>query len=66
MWHLLIKGEQNNIYSNHMEYLIDNKEDINTPPEDNHAPGSTAHTPGFTYTYVYNFNNQWIEIGGDG
>lgn len=64
MWHLLKCGEAYGNYGNHMEYLIDSADDIETPPDDSYAPGSIAHTPGLTKMYESAADGTWVQIGG--
>lgn len=64
MWHLLKCGEAYSNLGNHMEYLIDSAEDIETPPNDSYAPGSIAHTPGYAKLWESAADGTWVEVGG--
>ena len=64
-WHILKKGQEYGNYGNYMEYLIDSENDIQSPPSDGYAPGSFAHTAGFTHMYEAASDGTWTEIGGD-
>lgn len=61
-WYLLKRGEPFANYSNHKEFMIDTAEDIETPPSEPYAPGSTAHTPGYKEVYEAAADGSWVQI----
>lgn len=67
-WHILREG--NGYHHNYIEFMIDEEEDIETPPTDEYtySVGSRAHTPGYEHCYECDAEGNWVEIvtGGGG
>ena len=64
MYILLKSGEQFGKQGDaHKEYLLESASDVSELPTTGVAPGSMAHTVGFTHFYEMGFDNQWHLFG---
>ena len=61
-WHLIKYAVPGYNHADHKEWLIDAKEDINTPPVNSGAMGSFAYTADIKNLYQKNPSGTWVTV----